>query len=578
MRLYFRHAKVVHACSSQLLREAAIDRSSLLRSFQRWRSRFSNAEFSVVNGKVYFQQATDAKDAASVLRLCVFLARHGLALGPETEQRIQSSHRRLIQTIPQDQIFWRYLREMLVLPYAAEALRTMHGLGLLNQALPEFEAIDVLVLRDLYHRYTVDEHTFRAIDMLHGLRESSVEWLQPFRELFAQVERPELLFLALLLHDVGKGLEGDDHVESSVQLTKGALDRLQLPGDEQEIVLFLVAAHLEISSSLRRRDIFDPTTIRELTAKMGTPERLRMLTLFTLADISAVNQDALTAWKAENLWRLYMGGAAYFDRSADEQLPMSDANSDRERDKLLALLPERRAEIAAFLDGLSHRYLVSHSPEAVAQHFVMADHLAAEPVQLGLRSTGGQQELTLITGDRPGLFCTMAGILYGWGMDITRAEAFSNRAGVVVDNFSFKDRFRTLELNPSDRERFKRSLREILRGEAPLDPLLQSRVKADLKPVKLTVETRLLFNNECSQRSTLLEVVTQDRPGLLHTVSSVLANEGCSIEIALIHTEGPLAHDVFYLTRHGQKLSDEQCHEIEWALSAELGDSLPANW
>ena len=563
MRLYFRHAKTAFRNCSLLLDQVSRNQSSLLRSFQHWRSRVSNEEFSVVDGRVYFQQASDAREATVVLRLFTFIARHGVTLSPEAERRLHDSHRRLAETMPQDQYLWEHLRQILTLPHAAEALRTMHSLNLLTRAVSEFEAVDLLVLRDLYHRYTVDEHTFMAIDALHQLNKNSVVYLQPFADLLLELERPELLFLALLLHDTGKGLEGADHVQSSRQLASAAVKRMQLSEEDAETVCFLVAAHLEISSTMRRRDIYDPAAIRELAGKIGTSERLKMLTLLTLADIKAVNPEALTPWKAENLWRLYAGTATYFVRSADqERLPAEISNQPAE--KVAALLPEHGEELLKFLEGLPQRYLLSHSAEQVAKHFTMASHLVAEPVQLGLRDTSGQQELTLVTADRPGLFRTVAGILYGWGMDITKAAAFSNRSGVVVDSFYFKDRFRTLELNPPERERFKRSVREILMGEAWLEPLLESRLKADQRPVKLTVETRLRYDDQCSPRSTLLEVVTQDRPGLLHTISSALTSEDCSIEIALIDTEGPLAHDVFYITCGGKKLSAERMRSVEW--------------
>jgi len=577
MRLYFRHAKTVARNSSQLLEQVSRNRSSLLRSFQHWRSRVSNEEFSVVDGRVYFQQASDAREAVTVLRLFTFIARHGVALSSETERRLNDAHRRLVETMPQDQYLWQHLREILSLPHAAEALRTMHSLNLLTRAVPEFETIDLLVLRDLYHRYTVDEHTFMAIEVLHQLKNNTVVCLQPFADLLLELERPELLFLALLLHDTGKGLEGVDHVQSSRQLAVATVKRMQLSEEDAQTVCFLVAAHLEISSTLRRRDIYDPAAIRELAGKIGTTERLKMLTLMTLADIKAVNPEALTPWKAENLWRLYTGTATYFVRSADKERLDTEIGNEPAQ-KIAALLPARREELLEFLDGLPQRYLLSHSPEQVAQHFTMASHLDAEPVQIGLRDTSGQQELTLVTADRPGLFRTVTGILYGWGMDITKAAAFSNRSGVVVDIFYFKDRFRTLELNPPERERFKRSLRDILMGEAWLEPLLESRLKADQRPVKLTVETRMRYDDECSARSTLLEVVTQDRPGLLHTISSALTSEECSIEVALIDTEGPLAHDVFYITCAGKKLTAERMRSIEWTLSTELGDSLPNAW
>ncbi|MGB8887519.1 MAG: [protein-PII] uridylyltransferase [Candidatus Korobacteraceae bacterium] len=577
MQLYFRHAKAVSRNSSQLLEQVSQSRSSLLRSFQHWRSRVSNDEFSVVDGRVYFQQASDAREAATVLRLFTFIARHGVALSPETERRLNDAHRRLAETMPQDQHLWRHLRDILRLPHATPALRTMHSLNLLTRALPEFETIDLLVLRDLYHRYTVDEHTFMAIDVLHQLKNNDEICLQPFADLLLEVERPELLFLALLLHDTGKGLEGTDHVQSSLQLATAAVNRMQLSEEDGQTVCFLVAAHLEISSTLRRRDIYDPAAIRELAEKIGTSERLKMLTLMTLADIKAVNPDAMTTWKAENLWRLYAGTATYFVRSADKERLRAEINTEP-AEKVSALLPGQCEQLRQFLDGLPLRYLLSHSSEQVARHFTMASHLAAEPVQLELRDVSGQQELTLVIADRPGLFRSVTGILYGWGMDITKAAAFSNNGGVVVDSFYFKDRFRTLELNPPERERFKRSVREILMGEAWLEPLLESRLKADQKPVKLTVQTRLRYDDECSSRSTLLEVVTQDRPGLLHTISSTLTNEECSIEVALIDTEGPMAHDVFYITCDGKKLTPERMRSIEWALATELGDSFPNGW
>jgi [protein-PII] uridylyltransferase len=577
MRLYFRQAKAIYRNTTQLLEQVPRDRSSLYRSFQRWRSRISNEDFSVVDGRVYLQQSGGARDPLVVLRLFTFIARHGVALSLETERRLKNAHGALADAMPQDARLWEHLRELLAAPHAAEALRVMHSLNLLTRAIPEFETIDSLVLRDLYHRYTVDEHSFLAIEVLHRLKNKDIEWLQPFGGLLTELERPELLFLALLLHDIGKGLAGTDHVHNSLQLAASAVERMGLTTEDAQTVCFLIATHLEMSSTLRRRDIYDPKTVRELAAKMGTPERLKMLALLTLADIKSVNPEALTPWKSENLWRLYVGTASYFDRSVDEERFHANACTEQV-ERVAALLPKHRSQLLRFLDGLPQRYLMSHSPEQVILHFEMASHLRKEPVQLGVRRVSGQHELTIVTADRKGLFSTLAGILYGWSMDITKASAFSNRAGVVVDSFYFKDRFHTLELNPPERERFKKSVIGILLHEAPLDPLLESRLKADTKPPRLKVETRLRYDDESSPGSTLLEVITQDRPGLLHAISATLAAENCSIEVALIDTEGAVAHDVFYLTSNGEKLTREQQRSIEWALTTELSDSLPSNW
>ena len=577
MRLYFRHARTIYRSTNQLLEQVPRDRSSLYRSFQRWRSRVSNEDFSVVDGRVYLQQSAGARDPLVVLRLFTFMARHGVALSLETERRLKNAHRALADAMPQDARLWEHLRELLALPHAAEALRVMHSLSLLTRAIPEFETIDSLVLRDLYHRYTVDEHSLLAIEILHRLKDNDVEWLQPFGELLTELERPELLFLALLLHDTGKGLAGTDHVHNSLQLAAAAVERMGLATEDAQTVCFLIATHLEMSSTMRRRDIYDPETVRDLASRMGAPERLKMLTLLTLADIKSVNPEALTPWKAENLWRLYAGTASYFDRSVDEERFHANVCTEQV-ERVAALLPKHRSQLLKFLDGLPQRYLMSHSPEQVILHFEMASHLRKEPVQLEVRRVSGQHELTVVTADRAGLFSTLAGILYGWGMDITKASAFSNRVGVIVDSFYFKDRFHTLELNPPERERFKKSVIAILMHEAPLDPLLESRLKADTKPHKLKVETKLRYDDESSPSSTLLEVITQDRPGLLYTISSTLAAESCSIEVALIDTEGPVAHDVFYLTSGGEKLTREHQRAIEWALTTELSDSLPSNW
>ena len=281
-----------------------------------------------------------------------------------------------LETMPQDQYLWQHLREILALPHAADALRAMHSLNLLTHAVPEFETIDLLVLRDLYHRYTVDEHTFMAIEVLHRLKVEKDAAMQPFAELMSELERPELLFLALLLHDTGKGLEGGEHIHGSLQLTSAAVERMQLPEDDAATVCFLVASHLEISSTLRRRDIYDPATIRELATKVVTPERLKMLTLMTLADIKAVNPEALTPWKAENLWRLYTRTASYFDRSADSERLDADGSTES-IEKIIAMLPEHRSAMLKFLDGLPQRYVLSHTSDEVAEHFLMAGQLAA---------------------------------------------------------------------------------------------------------------------------------------------------------------------------------------------------------
>jgi [protein-PII] uridylyltransferase len=568
MRLYFGQARSVHRVCAQLLEEIPAAWSSLYRQFQNWRSRVSNSDFSVVDGLIFLQQPHALHDPEMLLRLFHFMATHGLHLSTTTEYRIEQVLPSLAATPPRGAELWLYLGEILAQPHAADALRSMHALKLLTLLLPELKAIDALVVRDFYHRFTVDEHSFVAIESLHRLQQSQSEWDRRYAELLSELERPELVYLSLLLHDVGKGTPNVNHVDASLEIAQRCMDRLDLEPSERETVLFLIASHLDISFTLRR-DIFDPETIRVFAEKVETPEHLKMLTLLTYADIKAVNPDALTPWKAENVFQLYIATFNYLNHSVDERL-RADAE-DTHLAHLRTLVPTAGRKLKTFLEGLPKRYLTTYSATDVLAHMEMAGRLGSDPIQLLLERGRHWFELTLVTHDRPALFAAVTGVLAAWGMNIVKANAFSNQAGTVVDAFYFTDRFRTLELNLQEWERFKRSIIGVLMGEIDLDRMLRDRLRAE-KPgsTKIKVDTKIEFDDSCSSRSTLVQVIAQDRPGLLHRIGSCLSEEKCNIEIALIDTEGQVAIDVFYLTSSGEKLRAEHQKRIQNALLESL--------
>src|SRR6202035_2963080 len=249
-----------------------------------------------VDGLVFLRESSALRDPEVLLRLFHFVAHHDVRLSTTTEYKVEQVLPSLAATPPKGAELWLYLGEILAQPHAAQALRAMHSLRLLTLLLPELKAIDSLVVRDFYHRFTVDEHSFLAIEILHRLKQAQSEWDKRYAELLAELEDPELLYLALLLHDTGKGVPGANHVAASLEIAGRCLDRLDVDSGERTVVLFLIGNHLEMSAQLRR-DIFNPETVSAFADKIGTPERLKMLCLLTYADIKAVNPEALTPWK-----------------------------------------------------------------------------------------------------------------------------------------------------------------------------------------------------------------------------------------------------------------------------------------
>jgi [protein-PII] uridylyltransferase len=589
MRVYFRHARSVERRVSQAMDEAPVGKAgSKLLGGKRDRKAEAKqqgfrAGFQIERGRVVLEAVGEfghepAQDPDVVLEVFETMAQTGARLGRDAEERMEEALPLLSAHLEEGPALWRHLRGVLTGFYAGDALRAMHALGVLELLIPEFHGIDALVIRDAYHRYTVDEHTFVLIDTLHGLesaqreaeqkgaaqKSSKGEWAARFGGVLRELPHPELLYIAALLHDTGKGRSTGDHTRESARMAESVMERLEVDGYESGLVVSLIANHLEMSAALRR-DIFDEETVRAFAGKVHTPEALRMLTLFTYADINAVHPDALTPWKAENLWQLYIATANYLDRSVDEERLGAQEESELVH-RVVALLPGQKEEVREFLDGFPERYVLTRTPEQVRAQFKMAQRFAEDPVQLEFRYAPTVSELTLVTRDRPQLFATIAGVLSAWGMNIVTADAFSNRQWVVVDTFRFTDTFRTLEMNASEHEVFVKSVHDVMTGAVSLEKLLSGRRRGRRKAPLIEVDTRVEFDDEASSHSTLVEVVAQDTTGLLRALSLTLAAHGCNIEVALVDTEGETAIDVFYLTRNGGKLDKNEERVLRRAL------------
>jgi [protein-PII] uridylyltransferase len=437
-------------------------------------------------------------------------------------------------------------------------LSEMHDCGLLGRVFPEFQAISWRVVRDFYHKYTVDEHTLLTIRNLERIATTGQPERLRFRNVLAAVGQPELLVLALLLHDVGKWRD-DDHALESERMAKDVVDRLQMVGEARETVLFLIKQHLRMSLVAFRRDTEDPEIVKDFAAFIGTEERLKMLCLMTLADVEAVSPETLTPWKEELLWRLYVDTYNHLtQRYGDELIERNQAGLD----ELLRQRPQELAavEITRFLEGLPQRYLQLFSPEAIYRHVRLARNINPDEVHLSLdRSEAKIWTLAVATLDKPFLFSNICGVLSSFGMDIIRGHALTNPNGLVLDVFQFTDDERFLELNPDAHDQVLHVLEDVVSGRGEVTALLrgreqgvlQSRSASRFAPVART-------DNEASGRYTILDIVASNALGLLYRISRVISRHGCDVDLVLIATEGEKAIDVFHITKGGSKLTEAE--------------------
>jgi [protein-PII] uridylyltransferase len=546
MREYYRHSRAIYRAAIRALEAGEALSSSLFAQLRDFRSRVATAEFSVHRERVHFKTPQRLEvEPELALRLFEFVGRHGVQVSNEAEQRIDGRLPRLRDHFATPQTLWPALNQILSLPHAPLAARAMHDTGVLTAIFPELEQMECLVVRDFYHRYTVDEHTLVTLQELWGLRSVEDGPLHSFADLFAEVKEPGLLAFALLFHDAGKGTPGEGHVTASARLAAGAMARIQMPAPERELVLFLINRHLELSSAMQSRDMGDPQAIRDVAHQVATVERLKTLTLLTYADISAVFPGCMTPWRAEQLWRLYL--KVY-----------NELTRELQTDRIDESVPSGSAERAAFLQGFPMRYLRTHSDAEIEEHVALEAQGRTRGMAVDIRRLEAAWQLTLIAQDRPGLFASVAGTLSCFGMNILKAEAFSNRRNLVLDTFTFADTARTLDLNPSEVDRMRTTVEKVLSGKSDVRELLRNRPKPTLPSRKARIPARVNFDSEASETATLIEIVAEDRPGLLYDVATAITANGGNIEVVLIDTQAHKAIDVFYVTANGAKLQAEK--------------------
>jgi [protein-PII] uridylyltransferase len=542
MREYFRHAWVIFNQAHRAL--AALDKteSSLVGNFRDWRSRLSNSEFTVSRERIFLRTPAQLEsDPAVVLRLLEFIGRHGLTPAPETERRLEAARSAFAEYCAHPRPLWATLESVLALPRAALAMRTLQRAGLLSALFPEWSSMVDLVDTEPEHRYTVDEHTLMTVERATELGSNTDPTRQRFAQLLSEIENPAVLVFALLFHSAGKGAGPGHPVELSIALANQAIERIRVPAEEQREVNFLIEHQLDLAEVMSGRDVDDPATARQLAERVGTIERLKLLTVMTYGDLAAVSSDAMTPWRLERLWRAY-------------EVTQHELTRELETDRIQDV-PDSLPGRPAFLKGFPVRYLRSHSPAQIEEHMRLYEESRPTGVAVQLDRIEGAYRLTVIARDMPALFASFAGAISSFGLNILKAEALSNTRGTILDTFVFADPQRTLDLNPSESERLLDLIRRVALGKTDGQRLLRSRAQAD--PKKRSSPPQVHFDSDACDTATLVEIVAEDRPGLLYNLATVFSSTACNIDVVLIDTKGQRAIDVFYVAHDGQKLSPE---------------------
>lgn len=442
--------------------------------------------------------------------------------------------------------------DMLCDPVAAEVtLRRLNESGVFGRLIPEFGHVVAQMQYDMYHVYTTDEHTIRAVGILHGIEQGSLtEELPVASQVVHTVASRRALFVAVMLHDIAKG-RGGDHSILGAELALKLCPRLGLDAEETETVSWLVLHHLDMSRTAFKRDIDDPQTIVDFAGLVQSPERLKLLLVLTCADIRAVGPKVWNNWKAALLRELYyrtedalsggMSAEARDQRVRRKKDALSEVLSDWPEDALSRFLALGYPSYWLTFDTMTHQrhaHLVRGAEEAGKTLTVeMIAHRNRDVV-----------ELTIYCIDHPGLFARLTGAISLLGCSIVDAKIVTLTNGMALDTLTIQDPKGELVENAGKRDRLRQSVEEVLTGKRNLNRELAGKVSTlPTRARVFTVPPRVLVDNAVSKTHTVIEVNGRDRPGFLHDVTRTLTDLGLQISSAHISTYGERVVDVFYV-------------------------------
>jgi [protein-PII] uridylyltransferase len=515
-----------------------------------------------VGGREVFE-----RDPAAMVHVFAEAQRHGATLAPGTRDLIREALPLLAGHRADAAVAEAFLAILRGKGHVDETLFEMHKLGVLKELIPEFGHLDCLIAHDPFHIYTVDHHSLMGVREIERLRSGEFEKTLPHvTQVMNEVQQPELLFLGMMFHDVGKG-HGHDHSGRGARMMRDIATRLGLNEDDRAACEFLVQHHLLMSHLAQRRDVHDDQLVIDFCRVVGTVDNLQRLYLLTYADMRAVAPGVWNNWRDSLLGELYVRAREFFEKGVFEAEDRA-ARVSRVRARVVAAAPAAfRPELDRFLDSMPDGYVLSTPEEMIAPHGELRHRLgereaAGERPALAVALTHFPErdysEFAVCTRDRPGLFAMLSGVLAAHGMNILAARIATSREAVALDAFRISHTDSDVALDPERWERVERTLRGVLAGEVDVEELVRrSRRPSILTRRRRPAPTRVEIDNRVSRQYTVLDVYSADRVGLLFDITNCLYHLWLDIHLAKITTMVDQVLDVFYVTdNEGRKIED----------------------
>lgn len=522
-----------------------------------------------------------AKDPVRLIEIFRIAEAERLAIHPETMRQANRESALIDRDVRHDPRANALFLELLSGRNDPETvLRWMNEAGVFGRFVPDFGRVNAQMQFDMYHHYTVDEHTIRAIGLLARIEKGELAADHPrAARLIHKVGSRRAAYVAVLLHDIAKG-RGGDHSVLGAEVAQRLCPRFGLSESETELVAWLVREHLLMSATAFKRDLTDPKTIEDFVARVQSAERLRHLSILTVVDIRAVGPGTWNSWKGQLLGELY--------DSAQERLRLGHMRH-RRKERVAA----KQAEVAELLGpharliedhaaALGEAYWIAEPSDSIAHNLAQFDAALARGKLLSIHcepyAERGATMVTVIAADHAGLFYRIAGGIHLAGANIIDARIHTTSAGWAIDNFLVQYPFGHPFAEAQQLERIETSIADALANKVDLAGRLARRPLPLSRSQAFAVHPRVLFDNKASNRFTVIEVNARDRPALLYRLSRALFESDLIVHSAHITAYGERAADTFYVTDlDGAKISaQERLTPIEARLDAAASDAREA--